>query len=90
MKTNTMTLTRKRQTVFPHEWCKRAGLENGGVLNVFELDDHTLVITVPRPPNREELEKLLDAVPPRKGDGLKIVSRILREVRSEDRDASRH
>lgn len=83
MKTNTMTLTAKRQTVFPLEWCKRAGLEKGGALNVFELDDHTLVITVPRPPSREALEKMLDEVPARKGNGLKIVSRILRKARRE-------
>jgi len=48
MKATTMTLSGKRQSVFPLEWCKRQGLENGGTLNVFEVGD-ALVIEPVKP-----------------------------------------
>jgi bifunctional DNA-binding transcriptional regulator/antitoxin component of YhaV-PrlF toxin-antitoxin module len=38
-----MTLTAKRQTVFPLEWCRREGLERGGPLNVFDLGEEGLL-----------------------------------------------
>ena len=55
MKTTTMTLTRKRQTVFPLEWCRRVGLEHGGPLNVFDLGDKGLLIRPVKPLTKAEV-----------------------------------
>ena len=43
MKTTTMTLTEKRQTIFPLDWCRREGLERGDPLNVFRPGQGWLV-----------------------------------------------
>ncbi len=86
MKVTTMTLTRKRQTVFPLEWCRRVGLEHGGPLNVFDLGEGSLLIRPVKPLTRAEVAKLL--AQPSAGDHSEkeirqIVERALREVRSE-------
>jgi bifunctional DNA-binding transcriptional regulator/antitoxin component of YhaV-PrlF toxin-antitoxin module len=59
MKMTTMTLTKKRQTVFPLDWCKRQGLEQGGPLNVFDLGESGLLIRPVKAPPPEEIKKLL-------------------------------
>ena len=62
MKATTMTLSGKRQSVFPLEWCKRQGLENGGTLNVFEVGDALVIEPVkPLPP---ELAEAMFSQPP--------------------------
>ena len=38
MKATTMTISSKRQTVFPQEWCERVGLGKGGPVNAFDLE----------------------------------------------------
>jgi bifunctional DNA-binding transcriptional regulator/antitoxin component of YhaV-PrlF toxin-antitoxin module len=58
MTATTMTLTVKRQTVFPLEWCKRNGLAHGGPVNVFETPDGALLIRPVRPPTPEEYEEV--------------------------------
>jgi bifunctional DNA-binding transcriptional regulator/antitoxin component of YhaV-PrlF toxin-antitoxin module len=84
MKTTTMTLTRKRQTVFPLEWCRRVGLEYGGPLNVFDLGDKGLLIRPVRPLTKAEVAKLL--AQPAAGSHSPaevaiVVNRALRKVR---------
>lgn len=82
--TTTMTLTRKRQTVFPQEWCRRMGLEHGGPLNVFDLGEKGLLIRPVKPLSKAEVAKLL-AQPPAGDHSAKeaaaIVERALRKVR---------
>jgi bifunctional DNA-binding transcriptional regulator/antitoxin component of YhaV-PrlF toxin-antitoxin module len=85
MKTTTMTLTKKRQTVFPLEWCKRHGLEQGGPVNVFDLGGGNLLVRAVQAPSRELVEKLLSHKPPGRGTGrhaMKVVNEVLREVRA--------
>ena len=84
MKTTTMTLTRKRQTVFPLEWCRRVGLEHGGPLNVFDLGEKGLLIRPVKPLTEAEVAKLLaqpPAGPQSSEEAAAIVKRALRKVR---------
>lgn len=84
MKTTTMTLTRKRQTVFPLEWCQRVGLEHGGPLNVFDLGEGGLLIRPVKPLTKAEVAKLLSqpaAGPQSAEEAAAIVERALRKVR---------
>ena len=79
-----MTLTRKRQTVFPLEWCRRMGLEHGGPLNVFDLGDQGLLIRPLKPLSKAEVARLLAqpaAGPQSAAQASAIVSRALRKVR---------
>ena len=79
-----MTLTSKRQTVFPLEWCKREGLEKGGALNVFDLGEEGLLIRPVKPPTKEQVEKLLAQGPAGRQsakEAAKIVDQALRKVR---------
>jgi bifunctional DNA-binding transcriptional regulator/antitoxin component of YhaV-PrlF toxin-antitoxin module len=79
-----MTLTRKRQTVFPLEWCRRVGLEHGGPLNVFDLGDKGLLIRPVKPLSKTEVAKLLAqpaAGPHSPAEASAIVNRALRTVR---------
>jgi bifunctional DNA-binding transcriptional regulator/antitoxin component of YhaV-PrlF toxin-antitoxin module len=88
MKLTTMTLTEKRQTVFPLEWCRREGLERGGPLNVFDLGEDGLLIRPVKPPDKRQVEKLLQQIPVTKHSprqAAAIVKRALRRVRDEDR-----
>ena len=80
-----MTLTRKRQTVFPLDWCRRQGLENGGPLNVFDLGDAGLLVRPVKPPSVQEVQRLLAQAPPGKHSRKKsaeIVQKALKRVRS--------
>jgi len=84
MKTTTMTLTRKRQTVFPLEWCRRVGLEHGGPLNVFDLGEKGLLIRPVKPLAAAEIARLLDqppAGPQTAEEAAAIVERAMRKVR---------
>ena len=84
MKVTTMTLTRKRQTVFPLNWCRRVGLERGGPLNVFDLGDAGLLVRPVKPPSPEEVAALLSqpAANARSSkEAATIVKRALRKVR---------
>ena len=85
MKATTMTLTKKRQTVFPLEWCRRVGLENGGPLNVFDLGEQGLLIRPVIPPSSEEIAQLLGqqpAGPHSPEEASLIVNRALRKARN--------
>ena len=84
MKATTMTLTAKRQTVFPLEWCQREGLERGGPLNVFDLGEAGLLVRPVKLPSRAEVEKLLAQTPAGRHSAKQaaaIVERALRKVR---------
>jgi bifunctional DNA-binding transcriptional regulator/antitoxin component of YhaV-PrlF toxin-antitoxin module len=84
MKATTMTLTRKRQTVFPLEWCRRVGLEHGGPLNVFDLGEGGLLIRPVKPLTKAEVARLLNqapAGPHSSKEAGAIVERAMRKVR---------
>jgi bifunctional DNA-binding transcriptional regulator/antitoxin component of YhaV-PrlF toxin-antitoxin module len=84
MKATTMTLTSKRQTVFPLEWCRRAGLENGGPLNVFDLGEAGLLVRPLKAPSRTEVKKLLSQTPAGQHSAKQaaaIVEGVLRKAR---------
>jgi bifunctional DNA-binding transcriptional regulator/antitoxin component of YhaV-PrlF toxin-antitoxin module len=86
MKATTMTLTEKRQTVFPLAWCRREGLEHGGPLNVFDLGPAGLLIRPVKAPPAEEVAALLAETPAGRHspeEAMKIVKRALREARHE-------
>ncbi len=87
MKATTMTLTEKRQTVFPLEWCRREGLEHGGPLNVFDLGEEGLLVRPVRPPEKQVVERLLRQLPAGRHSpkrSASIVSNALRRARNED------
>ena len=82
----TMTLTSKRQTVFPLDWCRREGLERGGPLNVFDLGKDGLLIRPIKAPEQQAVAKLLKQTPvgrhsPRQAAA--IVNQALRQARDE-------
>ena len=86
MKATTMTLTEKRQTIFPLDWCRREGLERGGPLNVFDLGKDGLLIRPIKAPEQQAVAKLLKQTPvgrhsPRQAAA--IVNQALRQVRDE-------
>ena len=84
MKATTMTLSEKRQSVFPQDWCERVGLARGGQVNVFDLGEHGLLISPVKPPTHRELALALAAALPRRskpGEAERIVGRALRKVR---------
>jgi bifunctional DNA-binding transcriptional regulator/antitoxin component of YhaV-PrlF toxin-antitoxin module len=86
MKATTMTLSEKRQSVFPQDWCERVGLARGGPVNAFDLGEAGLLIRPVRPPTRQELETALAAARPRRskpGETERIVAEALRKVREE-------
>jgi len=83
MKATTMTLTGRRQSVFPLDWCKRQGLENGGALNVFEVGD-ALVIEPVKPPPPELVEAMFSQPPASRHSAKQaaaIVQRAIKKVR---------
>ena len=82
----TMTLTSKRQTVFPLGWCDGKDWKSGGPLNVFDLGKDGLLIRPIKTPGREAVPKLLKQTPagrhsPRQAAA--IVNQALRQVRDE-------
>lgn len=84
MKATTMTLTARRQTVFPLEWCRREGLEQGGPVNVFDLGEAGLLVRPVKPPSRAEVKKLLSQTPAGRHSAKQaaaIVDRALRKIR---------
>jgi bifunctional DNA-binding transcriptional regulator/antitoxin component of YhaV-PrlF toxin-antitoxin module len=84
MKATTMTLSAKRQSVFPQDWCERVGLARGGPVNVFDLGEEGLLIRPVKPPTRKEIIAALRAARPRRGkpgEAERIVARALRKVR---------
>jgi bifunctional DNA-binding transcriptional regulator/antitoxin component of YhaV-PrlF toxin-antitoxin module len=85
-KTMTMTLTSKRQTVFPLDWCRREGLERGGPLNVFDLGKDGLLIRPIRAPGQQAVAKLLKQTAVGRHSPCQaatIVNQALRRVRDE-------
>ena len=83
-----MTLTEKRQTVFPLDWCRREGLERGGPLNVFNLGEGGLLIRPVKAPGKREVDRLLRQAPAGNQAACQaaaIVKSALRRVRDEDR-----
>ena len=86
MQATTMTLTRKRQTVFPLDWCRRQGLEQGGPLNVFDLGEAGLLVRPVRPPAAAEIRQLLAQTPAGKHSAktaAELVRRALRKARRQ-------
>lgn len=86
MKTTTMTLSERRQSVFPQDWCERVGLARGGPVNVFDLGEAGLLIRPIKPPTHQELEAALAAARPRRGkpgEADRIVAEALSKVREE-------
>jgi bifunctional DNA-binding transcriptional regulator/antitoxin component of YhaV-PrlF toxin-antitoxin module len=84
MKAMTMTLSRKRQSVFPHDWCERVGLADGGPVNAFDLGAEGLLIRPVKAPSEEEIRRLLTQTPAGKHSPKKaaeIVGRAMRKVR---------
>ena len=84
MKATTMTLTARRQTVFPLEWCQREGLAEGGPLSVFDLGEAGLLVRPVRPPSPAEVKRLLSRTPAGRHaakQAAAIVERALRKVR---------
>jgi hypothetical protein len=85
MKATTMTLSVRRQSVFPQDWCERVGLARGGPVNVFDLGEAGLLIRPVRPPTPKELESALAAARPRRskpGEAERIVAEALKKVRN--------
>jgi len=83
-----MTLTEKRQTVFPLDWCRREGLERGGPLNVFDLGKDGLLIRPVKAPAKRAIAKLLQQTPAGRHSARQaaaLVNQTLRQVRDEDR-----
>jgi bifunctional DNA-binding transcriptional regulator/antitoxin component of YhaV-PrlF toxin-antitoxin module len=88
MKATTMTLTEKRQTVFPLDWCRRQGLERGGPLNVFDLGKDGLLIRPVKAPGKQVVQRLLRQIPAgghSRRQARSIVASALRRVRDEAR-----
>jgi bifunctional DNA-binding transcriptional regulator/antitoxin component of YhaV-PrlF toxin-antitoxin module len=86
IKTMTMTLTSKRQTVFPLEWCQREGLARGGPLNVFDLGKDGLLIRPIKTPEQQVVRKLLRQIPAgehSRRQAAAIVNQALRQVRDK-------
>jgi bifunctional DNA-binding transcriptional regulator/antitoxin component of YhaV-PrlF toxin-antitoxin module len=86
MKATTMTLSERRQSVFPQDWCERVGLARGGPVNVFDLGEAGLLIRPVKPPTPQELQAALAAARPRRrkpGEAERIVAKALRKVREE-------
>jgi bifunctional DNA-binding transcriptional regulator/antitoxin component of YhaV-PrlF toxin-antitoxin module len=86
MKATTMTLSERRQSVFPQDWCERVGLARGCPVNVFDLGEAGLLIRPVKPPTPQELRAALAAARPRRrkpGEAERIVAEALRKVREE-------
>ena len=84
MKATTMTLSIKRQSVFPQDWCERVGLAEGGPVNAFDLGEQGLLIRPVTPPTKAEVARLLKQVPAGRhssGKAAVVVRRALRKVR---------
>ncbi len=83
MKTTTLTISRKGQTLMPLDWRKQNALAEGGSCNVFYLEDGGLLIVPVRPPGKEELKRLLTRIKPVKppADWKKRVQQALEDVR---------
>ena len=84
MKATTMTLSEKRQSVFPQDWCERVGLGRGGPVNVFDLGEDGLLIRPVKPATAAEVARLLSQAPAGKhspGQAAAIVNRALCKVR---------
>jgi len=88
MKATTMTLSGKRQSVFPLDWCKRQGLENGGALNVFEVGDALVIAPVKLPPR--ELVEAMFSQPPAGQHSRKAAATIVQRSIKKARSARRH
>ena len=84
MKATTMTLSVKRQSVFPLDWCERVGLARGGPVNVFDLGEEGLLIRPVKPPPEPDVQRLLSQIPAGKHSceqAAAIVKRAMRKVR---------
>ena len=83
MKTTTLTVSSKGQTLMPLDWRKRNALTKGGSCNAFYLEDGALLIVPVRPPGKDRLKKLLASVKPVKPppDWKERVERALEDVR---------
>jgi len=84
MKATTMTLSKKSLSSLPRDWCKREGLAQGGLVNVFDLGETGLLLRPLKPPSAAEVAKLLrppPAGPHSSEEATAIVERALRKVR---------
>ncbi len=79
-----MTLSAKRQSVFPQDWCERVGLAQGGPVNAFDLGEDGLLIRPVKPPTDAEVARLLRQTPAgrhSREQAAAIVNRALRKAR---------
>ena len=86
MKATTMTISSKRQSVFPQEWCERVGLGKGGPVNAFDLGAEGLLIRPVKPPSKAAVARLLRQLPAGKHSpeaAAGIVNLALRKVRGK-------
>lgn len=90
IKTMTMTLTSKRQTVFPLEWCQREGLARGGPLNVFDLGKDGLLIRPVKAPGKQAVARLLKQTPVGKHSPRQAAAIVNQALRRERDEAGRH
>lgn len=83
MKTTTLTISRKGQTLMPLDWRKHNALTGGGSCNAFYLDDGALLILPVKSPDKEQLKKLLASIKPTRPptDWKRRVQRALEDVR---------
>ncbi|MSU62685.1 MAG: hypothetical protein EXS31_09855 [Pedosphaera sp.] len=83
MKITTLTISRKGQTLMPLDWRKQNTLTQGGSCNAFCLEDGALLIVPVKPPDKDQLKKLLAAVKPVKPpkDWKERVEKVLKDVR---------
>lgn len=86
----TMTLTSKRQTVFPLEWCQREGLAHGGPLNVFDLGKEGLLIRPVKAPGKQAVAKLLKQTPVGRHSPRQAAAIVNQALRRERDEAGRH
>ena len=83
MKTTTLTISSKGQTLMPLDWRKHNALTNGGSCNAFYLENGGLLVLPVTPPGKDQLKKLLASVRPTKPppNWQRRVAKALEDVR---------
>ena len=82
--TSAATILESSLSILPQDWCKREGLAQGGLVNVFDLGETGLLLRPLKPPSAAEVAKLLRqpaAGPHSPEEAAIIVERALRKVR---------
>lgn len=84
MRATTMRLSKKSLSILPQDWCKREGLAEGELLNVFDSGETGLLLRPLKAPSAAEVARLLrqpPAGPQSPEEAAAIVDRALRKVR---------